>query len=88
MRNLTAQQKKLLREWFNKNYDGGCMFDMGEKIDSETYERIEAIHPTEIHLQNVNHYLEELVNKRSKEDVWACRCSPKCEGVCKENLPF
>ncbi len=64
MRTLTVQQKKLLREWFKKNYDGGCMFDMADKIDSETYEKIEELHPTEIHYQNVNHYLEELVNQK------------------------
>lgn len=64
MRNLTAEQKKALREWFNKNYDGGYKFDMADKIDSETYERIEALHPTEIHYQNVNHYLEELVENK------------------------
>ena len=40
------------------------MFDMADKIDSETYEKIEELHPTEIHYQNVNHYLEELVNQK------------------------
>jgi len=65
MRNLTAKQRQLLRDWFVKNYDGGYMFDMAAKIDGETYEKIETLHPTEIHYQNVNHYLEELV--RSKE---------------------
>jgi len=59
-----AQQKKELKIWFKKNYDGGCKFDMADKIDSETYERIEDLHPTEIHYQNVNHFLEELVNKK------------------------
>ena len=63
MRTLTAQQKKLLKEWFNKNYDGGYKFDMADKIDYDTYEKIENLHPTEIHYQNVNHFLEELVDK-------------------------
>ena len=64
MRNLTAKQKKLLQEWFDKNYDGGCKFQMSDKIDYDTYEMIENIHPTEIHYQNVNNYLEELVDKK------------------------
>ena len=61
MRNLTRIQKKLLKEWFDKNYGGGSMFDMANEIDSETYNKIEELHPTEIHYQNVNHYLESLV---------------------------
>jgi len=61
MRNLTKGQKRELKSWFSKHYDGGCKFDMADKIDIDTYERIEAMHPTEIHYQNVNHYLESLV---------------------------
>ena len=64
MRTLTATQKKLLKEWFVKNYDGGYKFEMADKIDSETYERIEQLHLTEIHYQNVNHYLEQLVENQ------------------------
>ena len=64
MKLLTAKQKTELRKWFDKNYDGGCMFEMADKIDYDTYREIEDIHPTEIHYQNVNHYLEELVAKR------------------------
>lgn len=64
MRTLTAKQKKLLRDWFDKNYDGGYKFDMADKIDSETYNAIDEINPTEIFHQNVNNYLEELVNNR------------------------
>lgn len=64
MRSLTSKQKKLLKEWFNKNYDGGCMFDLADKIDDEIYEKIESLHPTEIHYQNVNNFLEELVNDK------------------------
>lgn len=62
MRNLTGQQKKLLKEWFRKNYDGGCKFDLADKIDYDTYKEIEDLHPTEIHYQNVNSYLEGLVD--------------------------
>jgi|TARA_R100000501_G_C2631210_1_gene127117 hypothetical protein len=64
MRKLTVKQKKELKQWFVKNYDGGYKFDMADKIDYDTYKRIEDIHPTEIHYQNVNHYLEELVDNR------------------------
>ena len=63
MRTLTTQQKKLLKEWFDKNYDDGCKFDLADKIDYDTYNKIYELHPTEIHYQNVNHYLEELVDK-------------------------
>ena len=67
MRHLTSKQKKLLTAWFVKNYPhntGHYKFELADKIDSETYEAIENINPTEIHYQNVNHYLEELVNKK------------------------
>lgn len=60
MRKLTAQQKKLLREWHKKNYDGGYIFNMADKIDSETYEKIDSLNPCEIFYQNANNYLEEL----------------------------
>ena len=64
MRTLTSKQKKLLKEWFVKNYDSGCKFDLADKIDNNTYETIENLHPTEIHYQNVNRFLEELVDRR------------------------
>lgn len=60
MRDLTTQQKKLLRKWHKKNYNGGYIFNMADEIDSEIYEEIENLHPCEIFYQNVNHYLEEL----------------------------
>lgn len=62
MRTLTSEQKKRLKNWFKLNYDGGYKFDLADKIDYDTYNIIEAIHPTEIHYQNVNHYLESLVD--------------------------
>jgi len=72
MRNLTSGQKKLLRNWFNKNYDGGYKFDMTDKIDAETYNKIEELNPCEIFYQNANHYLEELVDTwTDKRPVWA-----------------
>ena len=67
MRTLTAKQKRLLKEWFNKNYNGGCKFNLADKLiddDIDLYDKIEKIHPTEIHYQNVNSFLEELVNNR------------------------
>jgi len=62
MRTLTRQQKKELKKWFNKNYDGDYKFKLADKIDNETYRIIENLNPTEIHYQNVNHYLEKLVD--------------------------
>lgn len=63
MRTLTAKQKSMLKIWFDQNYDEGYMWNMALKIDNDTYRKIEEIHPTEIHLQNVNNYLEKLVRK-------------------------
>jgi len=62
MRKLTAKQKSMLRAWFVKNYDGGCKFDLVDKMDAETYNRIDDVNPCEIFHQNANNYLEELVN--------------------------
>lgn len=67
MRTLTTQQKAQLKAWFKTNYPhktGHYKFDLADKIDSETYERIENLHPTEVHYQNVNNFLEELVNNK------------------------
>jgi len=61
MRTLTVTQKKKLRDWFKSNYDGGYKFDLADKMDIDTYQAIEDLHPTEIHYQNVNNYLESLV---------------------------
>lgn len=61
MRNLTMKQKSLLRQWFNKNYDGGYKFELSEKMDYDTYNMIDEINPTEIYKQNVDRYLESLV---------------------------
>ena len=61
MRSLTPLQKKHLKYWFENNYDGGCKFHLADKIDAQTYKSILEIHPTKIHYQNVNNYLESLV---------------------------
>ena len=60
MRNLTRQQKKMLLEWANTELREPYMFNRADKIDSDTYERIDAVNPCEIFYQNANHYLEEL----------------------------
>jgi hypothetical protein len=66
MRTLTTTQKKLLKQWFTSNYNGGYKFNLADKIDADTYNKIEELHPTEIHYQNVNNYLVELVDKLIK----------------------
>lgn len=60
MRNLTKKQKTLLKEWFDKHYDGGYVFKLADEMDMKDYEKIDDLHPTEIYYQNVNHYLEGL----------------------------
>ena len=60
MRNLTAQQKKMLLAWANKELREPYMFDRADKIDAETYNAIDALNPCEIFHQNANHFLEEL----------------------------
>lgn len=60
MRNLTKKQKKLLLEWANKALKEPYMFDRADKIDPDTWEKINALNPCEIFYQNANHYLEEL----------------------------
>lgn len=67
MRNLTIKQKKLLKEWFNKNYPhntGNYMFNLADKIEMETYEKIEDINPSEVFHGKANHFLEELVRNK------------------------
>tara|TARA_R100001530_G_scaffold12904_3_gene12008 strand:- start:717 stop:941 length:225 start_codon:yes stop_codon:yes gene_type:complete len=66
MRQLKISQKKLLKKWFIENYKGGYMFNMADKIDFKLYQKIENINPTEIHYNNVNNYLEELVDKKNQ----------------------
>lgn len=63
MRNLTKQQKKLIKQWFDKNYKGDSIFNMADKIDSDTYNKIEQLNPTEILYQNINNFCEELANQ-------------------------
>ena len=66
MRTLTAQQKKALASWFRKNYPdktGHYKFELTDKMDYETYNNIDEMHPTEIFKQNADHYLETLVEQ-------------------------
>jgi len=67
MRELTIEQKELLREWFKENYDGENKYNLASKIGLETFERIENLHPTEVFYQNANLYLESLVDEINKE---------------------
>ena len=55
MRNLTAKQKKLLKEWY-KNTDLVCVDDLTD----EQWNILEKINDTEILYQNVNAFLNEL----------------------------
>ena len=66
MRKLTAKQKKLLKEWFTKNYKGDCKFNLADNIDSETYDKIDSINYTEMFYPNANNYLEDLANNYNK----------------------
>ena len=55
MRNLTAKQKRLLKQW----YEEDCV----EKVEDISWERwtlLESINDTEILYQNVNAYLWDL----------------------------
>lgn len=69
MRSLTKKQEAALRDWYKKNYDGNSKFDMADKIDYDTYNRIYEMHPTEIHYDNVNRFLEKMVDGGTKSDA-------------------
>jgi len=62
MRELTKRQKVLIKKWYIENRKDlkPCCFGKADEMPSDIYEEIEKIHPTEIHYQNVNAYLEEL----------------------------
>lgn len=64
MRNLTSKQKKMLKDWFDKNYDGGYKFDLTDKIDAEELDKIDSLNYCEIFIPNANRFLEELADKR------------------------
>jgi len=65
MRGLTAKQKKLLDEWYNKNKDkiqqGRVFFkwDKCKYFSLELYEQLEQINDTEILSQSINNYIQE-----------------------------
>ena len=63
MRNLTSKQKKLLRDWFNKNYKGGCKFNLTNQIDPDELDKIDSLNYTEVFIPNADRFLEELVDK-------------------------
>lgn len=71
MRNLTAKQKKLLRDWFNKNYKGGYKFDMSQEIDADELDKIDSINYCEVFIPNANSFLEDLAdNWVDKRNAW------------------
>jgi len=70
MRDLTAKQKKLLREWFKKAEPTkkekmlfGKMNSLRkvEDLSTEQYEELESINDTEVLYQNVNAFLHDLI---------------------------
>jgi hypothetical protein len=63
MRSLTAKQKKLLKQWFDKNYKGGYKFSLTSKIDPDELDQIDSLNYCEIFIPNANNYLEELADK-------------------------
>jgi len=62
MRELTKKQKQMLKQWFDKNYHGGYMFDLLKTMDLDLLEEVEAVNPTEVFYQNAEGFLEDLVD--------------------------
>ena len=75
MRNLTVKQKKLIREFMVSQINPQETFEReisvfkegkhhldADDLPAELYAEIEAIHETEIHYQNVEHYMNEICN--------------------------
>ena len=65
MRELTRQQKDAIKYWFKANTRKGLptehpSYPSFDDMSGDTYEKIEEMHPTEIHYQNVKHYIDEL----------------------------
>ena len=76
MRKLTSKQKKLIKDYVVSQINPRGTFERemsvfkedkhyldADDLPAELYAEIEAINETEIHYQNVNHYMEELCNK-------------------------
>ena len=75
MRKLTSKQKKLIKEYvysqinpkesFEREisvFKEGKHFLDADDLPSDLYAEIEAINETEIHYQNVEHYMNDLCN--------------------------
>lgn len=63
MRKLTAKQKKMLFKWAKANPDLALASNPVDKIEAGLYNEIDAINPCEILWQNVNRFIEDLVNE-------------------------
>jgi hypothetical protein len=75
MRKLTSKQKKLIKEYVESQINPKGTFEReisvfkegkhhldADDLPSELYAEIEAINETEIHYQNVEHYMNDLCN--------------------------
>jgi hypothetical protein len=60
MRELTAKQKVLLLKWANENPDLMNSWQPVDNMETEDWERIEAISNTEILYSNCNGFLTDL----------------------------
>jgi hypothetical protein len=76
MRNLTSKQKNLIKQFVESQINPLGTFEReisvfkegkhyldADDLPSELYAQIEAINETEIHYQNVEHYMNELCDK-------------------------
>jgi hypothetical protein len=55
MRKLTAKQKKILAQEWNRLKALGKVYPSVENIPYEVYEAVDALNPCEIFYQNVEH---------------------------------
>lgn len=62
MNNLNEQQKEILNQWFNENYDGEYQFDFAKYLDNETHQKITDLNP-ETSYVDIRSYLQELVEE-------------------------
>jgi hypothetical protein len=61
---LTDRQKKMLRDWFDENYVGYDPRGMTGRIDFNTYQAIDDVHPTPDFHAQANKYLAKLARER------------------------
>lgn len=61
VRNLTRKQKRLLKEeWERLHNEEGIEYPKPKDIPSDTYFKIDNIHPCEIYAWNIHHFFDEL----------------------------